>query len=217
MKRSVFIRSVALSSMGIGILPKSIFALPSNAKTAPTRHWMRQLGNAFATRRRSDALVAPAAFRETINVATDILAQHNYHSKNDTFHFFGANESWCFFPVYAAQAMPDGLDLLLPVFHRDAANNWHQVKTLTAYQVEALSKASHALGQHTPNELIDMLMPALNGGHDSSGVGYFTKSGMVSIKTTVLEGKATSTCKVSTRDGQLVFNETAMGLGLKNA
>ncbi len=217
MKRGVFIRNVALGSISLGLFsPAALTAFPSLAQGSQAQQWLRQLSTAFACRRRSRSLFAADSFNHAYKSAEYYFEQHHYHRQNDTAYFFGENESWCFFPVYAEQAMPDGLDLLVPVFHRDGANQWHRVKTLTAFQVEAISMASQALMAHTPAELIDMLLPSLNGGHDLGGSGYFTKSSFVSIKTTVIDGKIESCCHVRAHDGQLVWAETSAAKGLRH-
>lgn len=208
MKRGLFIRNVALSTLGIGLFNTKALASPLEFCGSPARRGLQRLGAAFATRQRSAALVAAQGYSHARKAAIDFFAAHQYHPKSHTTHFFGQDESWCYFPVYAEQAMPNDLDLLLPVFHRDAANQWHRVRTLNSFQVETLAKVAQALGDHSPSELADMLMPVLHGGNDQSGMGYFTRNGLVSIKTTFMEDKTETTCQVVTQNGLSVFNET---------
>ncbi len=217
MKRGIFIRNVALSTIGIGLFSTRALASPLSFFGSPAQQWLQRLGSAFATRQRSAALVDAQGFSHARKAAIDFFAKHQYHPNSKIAHFFGQDESWCFFPVYAEQAMPNGLDLLLPVFHRDAANNWHQVRTLSSFQVEALSKVAQSLGDHSPAELADLLMPARKGGLDQGGAGYYTRNGMVSIRTTSIEGKTQTTCRVSTPNGLTVFNETYLDRGLSLA
>ncbi|MFN0212887.1 MAG: hypothetical protein ACKVT2_01420 [Saprospiraceae bacterium] len=207
MKRRNFVRNTALSAIGLGILPSGLFASGLGFQSASAAHWLRQLGDALAGKRQSKARFSPESIAKLVQTTQDQFAPLGYRSENDTFYFFGEKESWCFYPLVFRHTSSGATDLALPVMRRDQEGNWHLVKTLSGFQLEALSRASLALAEHTPAALQNLLFPSEIRLKNQGALAYKTQDGMVAVKTILTGGKAQTTCTVTGREGT-VFSET---------
>ena len=215
MKRRIFVRNAALGAFSLGIFTPGVLPFLGKAPSGAATQWLQQLALELNARRRSTARVAPESFTEVTYAATNYFAKKDYHSKSETFYFLGDQDSWCFYPVYLGLVASVGADMLVPVFHRDAANNWHLVKTLSGFQVEALARASQSLEGYTPAELQDLLMPVI-AGKDQGLLGFCTRKGMVQLKTSILDGSTQTSCSIHSGSEEL-FRETFNSRHLRHA
>jgi len=207
MKRRFFIQGTTLGTIGLGIMPPDLIAFPANFEHSSVATWLRQMSWTLIVQRRTVAISAPESFREITSGKNEYFANHGYHTLSETCYFFGDDEQYCFYPLVARHTASGTSDLLLPVYRRNSQNQWQPVQTLSGFQVEALIKASHALREKSPAMIQSLLFPigAVSTGHGAGA--YATREGTVSIVTRLKNGRATTTCTVTNRDGK-VFHET---------
>ncbi|MFN0175589.1 MAG: hypothetical protein ACKVU0_13140 [Saprospiraceae bacterium] len=208
MKRRNFVRNAALGAISLGIFTPDLIASPftfQGSSIAP--RWLGQLGGALCGNRRFKARIAPESFAQLTLVTNDYFAQRGYRSENDAFHFFGDQEAWCFYPLHFRHAASGVSDFVVPVLHRESDNNWHLVKTLSGFQIEALLKVSQELPGKTTESLQNLLIPVEKDIKGQWGQAYKTRDGMVTVKTFINGGKAETTCTITGREG-MVFNKT---------
>lgn len=207
MKRRFFIQGTTLGTLGLGIMPPDLIAFPANVEHSGVATWLRQMSWTLSVQRRTQAKSGPESFAQVTGEKNVHLANLGYHKMSDTCYFFGDDEQYCFYPLVARHTASGTSDLLLPVYRRNSQHQWQPVQTLSGFQVEALIKASHALREKSPAMIQSLLFPI---GKASTGHGagaYTTREGTVSIVTKVKNGRTSTTCTVTNRDGK-VFHET---------
>lgn len=207
MKRRFFIQGTTLGTIGLGIISPDLIAFPANFEHGNVAKWLRQMSWTLAVQRRTQAKYSADSFEQITGGKNEYFATHGYHTMSETCYFFGNDEQYCFYPLVARHAASGTSDLLLPVYQRNSQNEWQPVQTLSGFQVEALIKASHALREKSPAMIQSLLFPI---GKVSTGHGagaYATREGTVSIVTKLRNGRATTTCTVTNRDGK-VYHET---------
>ncbi len=206
MKRRSFIRNTAVSAISLGMFAPDIIASPLSFQGTSVAQWFRQLSWAFSGRRRSIARVAPEALTQLISTTNGVFAKRGYQVENEALYFLGKHEDWCIYPLILPHTAFDTPPFVMPVFHRQG-DHWHLVITLDGFEVEAISKASHALAELDPTALQNLLIPTGKAGAYPGGTAYKTRGGIVAIKTVQRGGKAQTTCIITGREGK-IFSET---------
>jgi len=204
MKRNTFFRTITLGVAGLG-LQSSFAAVPFFQGTS-VMQWITQLRTALMVKHRPRAKFSAENFSFQVGQQNVFLEQLGFAAGNTSFCFFGAQETYCFYPVLQRNVSSGITEILLPVFFRNNEGVWSHQKTLNGFQIEALCRAAEAL-RELPEPLFHILMPVSGSLNANLPNKYQTLDGTVNITTKVLDGKVQTRCVVKGREG-LLFDET---------
>lgn len=198
MKRRFFVRSVAVSAVGVGVIPSQLTAMVNPAHLLVRS--IRQLASLLKAAERDKSSCGSAQLKRLIQQTNERYAALGFRESGSSCFFSGHN-SYCYYPLAYHHPSVGTLEVLLPVFHRDSEGQWKLLKTFSGFQIEALAKAASAISDSGSGQLHDLLFPVNREPVVGIGGKYYTKSGTVQIVTTCISGNGHTTCTVQGTDG----------------
>jgi len=196
-----------MGTISLGVVSTDLFSLPFAKEYAGVANWLNEISLTSSVFRRSQAISAQSSFADITSEKNKYFADRGYEKMNDTCYFFGDQEEYCFYPIISDHKVSGTKDLLMPVFKRNASQQWEFVQALSGFQVDAMIKASYALRALSTVRVQNLLFPV---GRDLTGNkagNYASRDGIVSTHTTLRHGKAVTTCTVIDQSG-MVYQET---------
>lgn len=207
MKRRLFVQRSALGTFGLGVVSTDLFSLPFTREYAGVVNWLNEISLTSSVFRRSQAISAQSSFADITAEKNKYFAERGYEKMNDTCYFFGDQEEYCFYPIISDHKASGTKDLLMPVFKRNANQQWEFAQTLSGFQVDAMIKASYALRAKSSVKVQNLLLPVGRGLSGNKAGSYASRDGIVSTHTILKHGKAVTTCTVNDHTG-MVYQET---------
>lgn len=204
MKRRTFLSTAPLSLLGLG-LPVGAAASLGGQKPG-IRQWLLDLARAVPAKRAA-AFFWPSGLREQIDISNAFLAARGYLAE-EAGAFFSVGQTHCFYPLALRRSQAGLLDLLVPVFTRDAAGDWQQVLVLTGYQIEALARATAVLSA-AELPVAGLLLPVRRVAGEAGS--YESRLGRVKMITRMQQGQAQTAITVR-HGGAVVYDAVFQSL-----